>query len=122
MPHGGGAVKRRRGLGVVTAAVVVVAAVGAAPSAWRANDGASDGKPKPPPAALTGPAGTEPAADFDDDGVQDVYAAGESGGAVSVVYGSKGRDQGGDEKDGDTGSWTTCSTTPESPFSANSKK
>lgn len=82
---GGGSGRRR--LGIAAVAVAVIAA-GAVPVAWGALHG-SGKKPKPRPESLHGPAGTAPAADFDHDGAQDVYATGELGGAVSVVYGAR---------------------------------
>lgn len=90
-PRSGRTAGRRTGVAVAGAALLVVAA-GAAPFAWQALDGEADGKTKPRPAALSGPAGTEPAADFDADGIQDVHATGETGGAVFVAYGSKDDD------------------------------
>ncbi|WP_070019961.1 FG-GAP and VCBS repeat-containing protein [Streptomyces nanshensis] len=90
-PHG--ARRWRRRLGVAAVGVCVVAA-GAAPVAWQTLSASGDG-PASRSAALSGPAKTAPAADFDHDGVQDVHVTGRYGGAVSVVYGS--RERGGDE-------------------------
>ncbi|WP_326799390.1 VCBS repeat-containing protein [Streptomyces sp. NBC_01808] len=71
---------------------------GAVPVAWGVLGG-SEEKPKPHREALRGPAKTAPVADFDDDGVQDVHATGEFGGAVSVAYGSGKGGSGGDDEE-----------------------
>ncbi|GAA2066334.1 FG-GAP-like repeat-containing protein [Streptomyces albiaxialis] len=92
-PSPGGAASRRRlGLVAVALAVVVIAAV---PLLWSSvgGDGAGSG-PERRPGALTGPAGTAPAADFDNDGAQDVHTTGETGvDAVFVAYGAREKDE-----------------------------
>lgn len=90
--------RRRRRLGLAAAVVAVVAVAGAAPFAWQQLGGSQEGKPRQD--ALSGPAKTTPAADFDDDGLQDTYATGDSGGGVSVVYGHKSGPDADSEKDG----------------------
>ncbi|RAJ71565.1 FG-GAP repeat protein [Streptomyces sp. Amel2xB2] len=91
---GRGARRWRRRLGVAAVGVCVVAA-GAAPVAWQTLSASGDG-PTSRSEALSGPAKTAPAADFDHDGVQDVHVTGRYGGAVSVVYGSRERGADGD--------------------------
>lgn len=80
------------GAAVATAAITVI---GAVPVTWRVLDGEPEARSED----LSGPAMTAPAADFDNDGAQDVYTTGEFSGAVSVVYGHKGgSDDGGKER------------------------
>lgn len=87
-PRDGSRTSRWRRVGVpVAAAAATVAAVAAV--GWAVLGG-TVGPVTPESDAVRGPAGTEPVADFDGDGTQDVYATGEFGGAVAVVYGHRG--------------------------------
>ncbi|WP_119295558.1 hypothetical protein [Streptomyces sp. YIM 130001] len=87
--------RHRRRLALVAAAVAV-AVIAAVPLLWGSlsGDDTEAEDPKPRSAALEGPAGTSPVADFDNDGTQDVHSTGEGrvGRGVYVIYGShKGR-------------------------------